>query len=398
MASLMYGRWGISNRYVKSSATQIKRALVFLFKGWTMKKLVLNTVLSCLLVGANSAIAAGVLNIYNWSDYVDEGTVKEFEKNNAVKVRYDVYDSNETLEGKVLTGRSGYDLVAPSNSFVGRQIKAGAYQPIDKKKIPNYKNIDPNLLKLLTTVDPGNKYAVPYFWGINTLAINTDKVTKALGGKLPDNQWDLIFNPAYAKKLQSCGISVLDSPAEMFPITLNYMKRNPQSSNINDIKAAADVLKKVRPYIKRFSSSGYIDDLARGDLCVVVGYGGDLNIAKRRAVEAKNGVKIQVLVPKEGVGIWVDSFMIPKDAKNVDNALKYINNSLDPKVAARNGNVVTYSPASKPARALMKKEYTSDRSIFLGDADVKAGFMMTPMDPATLRQATRLYQGIKTSK
>lgn len=363
-----------------------------------MKKLALNTVLSCLLISANSVMAAGVLNIYNWSDYVDESTVKEFEKNNAVKVRYDVYDSNEILEGKVLTGRSGYDLVAPSNSFVGRQIKAGAYQPIDKKKIPNYKNINPNLLKLLTTVDPDNKYAVPYFWGINTLAINTDKVTKALGGKLPGNQWDLIFNPTYAKKLQSCGISVLDSPAEMFPITLNYMKRNPQSSNINDIKAAADVLKKVRPYIKRFSSSGYIDDLARGDLCAVVGYGGDLNIAKRRAVEAKNGVKIQVLVPKEGVGIWVDSFMIPKDAKNVDNALKYINNSLDPKVAARNGNVVTYSPASKPARVLMKKEYTNDRSIFLTDADIKASYMTTPMEPATLRQATRLYQGIKTNR
>lgn len=363
-----------------------------------MKKCILNSVLACLFLGTNSAMAAGVLNIYNWSDYVDGNTVKDFEKANAVKVRYDVYDSNETLEAKVLTGRSGYDLVAPSNAFVGRQIKAGAYQMIHKNKIPNYKNIDANLLKLMQFVDPSNQYAVPYFWGINTLAINVDQVHKALGGKLPANQWDLVFNPVYAQKLKSCGISVFDSSAELFPITLNYLKKNPQSSNINDIKAATVALKKIRPYLKRFSSSGYIDDLARGDLCVVVGYGGDLNIAKRRAIEVNNGVKIKVLVPKEGVGIWVDSFMIPKDAKNLDNAYKYINYTLDPKVAARNGNVVTYAPASKPAKALMKKEYSSDHSIFPTDADLKNSFIMVPMDPATLRQATRLFQGVKSGK
>ena len=223
------------------------------------------------------------LKVYNWSDYVDPETIKDFEKNNGIKVGYDLYDSNESLEAKVLTGKSGYDLVVPSNSHVGRQIKAGAYQEINKSLIPNYANIDPTLLKMLEGVDPGNKYAVPYFWGINTLAINKDKVEKALCGALPDNNWDLLFNPQYTNKLKSCGISILDSANEVFPMVLNYLGKNPNSSEPEDFKAVNEVIMKVRPDIRRFSSSGYIDDLARGDVCVVSVYGGDLNIAARRA-------------------------------------------------------------------------------------------------------------------
>lgn len=285
--------------------------------------------------------ATGQLNIYNWSDYVDPETVATFEKDNNIKVRYDYYDSNETLEAKVLTGQSGYDLVAPSLVNVGRQIQAGAYQPIDKSQISNYNNVDPELLKLMDKVDPGNKYAVPYFWGINTIGINKDQVEKALGGKLPDNIWDLVFKPEYTAKLKSCGISFFDSPSEQFPLVLHYLGKDANSSNPDDLKAATELLKTVRGDVKRFSSSGYIDDMARGDLCVVIGYGGDLHIAKNRAIEAKNGVNIDVLVPKEGVGVWVDSFMIPKDAQNVANAHKYINYTLDPKVAAKNGDFVT---------------------------------------------------------
>ena len=276
------------------------------------------------------AAATGKLNIYNWSDYVDPETVAEFEKNNGVKVRYDYYDSNETLEAKMLTGKSGYDLVAPSIANVGRQIKAGAYQEIDKNQIPNYNNIDPELLKQMAQVDPGNKYAVPYFWGINTLAINKDKVAQALGtDKLPENEWDLVFNPEYTAKLKSCGISFFDSPTEQYPLVLKYLGKDPNSENADDLNAANELMKKVRGDVKRFSSSGYIDDMARGDLCVSIGYGGDLNIAKNRAKEANNGVNIQVLTPKTGVGIWIDSFMIPKDAENVVNAHKYINYTLN---------------------------------------------------------------------
>lgn len=345
------------------------------------------------------AAATGKLNIYNWSDYVDPETVAEFEKNNGVKVRYDYYDSNETLEAKMLTGKSGYDLVAPSIANVGRQIKAGAYQEIDKNQIPNYNNIDPELLKQMAQVDPGNKYAVPYFWGINTLAINKDKVAQALGtDKLPENEWDLVFNPEYTAKLKSCGISFFDSPTEQYPLVLKYLGKDPNSENTDDLNAANELMKKVRGDVKRFSSSGYIDDMARGDLCVSIGYGGDLNIAKNRAKEANNGVNIQVLTPKTGVGIWIDSFMIPKDAENVVNAHKYINYTLDAKVAAKNGDFVTYAPASQPARALMKKEYADDHSIF-PSAEVKANsFVVLPKSPDAVKLQTRLWQGLKAGQ
>ena len=345
------------------------------------------------------AAATGKLNIYNWSDYVDPETVAEFEKNNGVKVRYDYYDSSETLEAKMLTGKSGYDLVAPSIANVGRQIKAGAYQEIDKNQIPNYNNIDPELLKQMAQVDPGNKYAVPYFWGINTLAINKDKVAQALGtDKLPENEWDLVFNPEYTAKLKSCGISFFDSPTEQYPLVLKYLGKDPNSENADDLNAANELMKKVRGDVKRFSSSGYIDDMARGDLCVSIGYGGDLNIAKNRAKEANNGVNIQVLTPKTGVGIWIDSFMIPKDAENVVNAHKYINYTLDAKVAAKNGDFVTYAPASQPARALMKKEYADDHSIF-PSAEVKANsFVVLPKSPDAVKLQTRLWQGLKAGQ
>ncbi len=343
--------------------------------------------------------ATDKLNIYIWSDYVDPATLDAFKKENKIDVRYDNYDSNETLEAKVLTGKSGYDLVAPSIANVARQIKAGAYQPVDKKLIPNYKDIDPDLLKLMDQVDPGNQYAVPYFWGINTIGINKDQVAKALGtDQLPQNAWDLVFNPEYTQKLKSCGISFFDSPTEQYPLVLKYMGKDPNSDKAEDLQAANDVLKKVRRDVKRFSSSGYIDDMARGDLCIAIGYGGDLNIAKKRAVEAKNGVNIEVLTPKTGVGIWIDSFMIPKDAANVANAHKYINYTLDPKVAAQNGNFVTYAPASKPAHALMEKSYADDPSIFPSD-EVKANsFVVLPKPPETIKLQTRLWQQLKAGQ
>ena len=343
--------------------------------------------------------ATGNLNIYNWSDYVDPATVAEFEKTNNIKVRYDYYDSNETLEAKVLTGKSGYDLVAPSIANVGRQIQAGAYQEIDKSLISNYNNIDPELLKMMDQVDPGNKYAVPYFWGINTLAINKDQVAKALGSDaLPANEWDLVFNPEYTAKLKSCGISFLDSPTEQIPLALNYIGKNPNSENGDDLKAAVDMMKKVRPDVKRFSSSGYIDDMAAGNLCVAVGYGGDRNIAKNRAKEAKNNVNIEVLTPATGVGIWIDSFMIPKDAQNVANAHKYISYTLDPNVAAKNGDFVTYAHASLPARKLMDKAYADDHSIFPSDAVKAKSFVVLPKSPDAVKLSVRLWQGLKAGQ
>ncbi|QEY24709.1 polyamine ABC transporter substrate-binding protein [Neisseria animalis] len=347
----------------------------------------------------NAAAQSGNLNIYNWSDYVDPETLVEFEKANGVKIRYDYYDSNEALEAKVLTGKSGYDLVAPSVSNVGRQIKAGAYQEIDKSQIPNYGNIDPKLLEMLASVDPGNKYAVPYFWGLNTLAINKDMVAKALGtDQLPENEWDLVFNPEYTAKLKSCGISYFDSAIEQIPLALNYIGKEPNSENPEDIKAAVEMMKKVRSDIKRFTSSGYIDDMAAGNLCVAIGYGGDLNIAKTRAKEAGNGINIQVLTPKSGVGVWVDSFMIPIDAQNVANAHQYINYTLDPEIAAKNGNFVTYAPASQPARKLMEAQYAADDSIFPSEAVLEKSFLIAPKSNDTSKLSVRLWQGLKAGQ
>lgn len=343
--------------------------------------------------------ATDALNIYVWSDYSDPATVKAFGEQNKINVSEAFYDSNEVLEAKLLTGKSGYDLVAPSLSNVGRQIKAGAYQKIDKSQISNYANIDPELLKLMAQVDAGNEYAVPYFWGINTLAINKDLVIKALGTEtLPENEWDLVFKPEYTAKLKSCGISFFDSPTEQIPLVLKYLGKNPNSEESGDIQVAFDLLKTVHKDVKRYTSSGYIDNLAKGELCVSIGYGGDLNIAKRRAKEAGSNINIDVLTPKTGVGIWIDSFMIPADAKNVVNAHKYINYTLEPKVAAQNGDFVTYAPASKGARELMKPEFSQDTSIFPTEAVKANSFVVLPKSPEAVKLQTKLWQALKAGK
>ena len=342
-----------------------------------------------------SAPTTNALNIYNWSNYVDESTVEDFKKANNLDLTYDLYENNETLEAKMLTGKSGYDLGVPGIAFLPRQIKAGAYQKIDKSQIPNYKNIDPALLKLLEQADPGNEYAVPYFSGVNTLAI-TAKGKELLGGKLPDNAWDLMFKPEYTHKLKSCGIALWDTPSEMFPIVLNYLGKDPKGSNPADIEAAAAVLQAIRPDVKRFSAS-YIDELARGDICLVAGNGGDLNLAKARSEEVKNNVGIEVLTPK-GMGFWVESWVIPKDAKNVANAHKYINYTLDAKVAAKNGNFVTYAPASQGARALMDKTLADDPSIFPSPETKANSFVVLPKTPETVKLQTQLWLNLKTKR
>ncbi len=339
------------------------------------------------------------LKIYNWSDYIDPQTLESFGKRYNVKVTLDLYDSDETLESKVLTGHSGYDLVLPSNTFVGRQIQAGAYQELDKNLIRNYSLIHPKLLSLMESVDPGNKYAVPYVWGTNTFAINETKVKQALGDMpMPEKDWDLVFNPEYTKKLSQCGISYLDSAAEMYPIVLKYLNLDTNSESTEDIQAATELLMKNRPYIKRFTSSGFMDSLARGDVCVAVGWGGNLNIAKERAEQAGSTDIIKVMTPKEGVGIWVDSFTIPVDAANVFNAHRFIDHSLDPNIAAKNGNFTSFAPASSPARNLMEQKFANDPVVFPSDEDLEKSFIMVPIQPIILKSMNRQWQEIKTNK
>ena len=345
-----------------------------------------------------SAAEEKVLNIYNWSDYIADDTVARFEKETGIKVRYDVYDSNEILQAKLLSGKSGYDIVVPTNAFLARQIQSGIYQKLDKAKLSNYKNLDPQVLKTTTKFDPGNAYAIPYLWGMNTVGINVKKVNQALGGKLPERQFDLLFKPEYVSKLKSCGVSVLDSPSEVFPTALHYLGKNPNSTDPADLKAAADLLKSIRPHITRFSSSGYINELANGELCLVFGYGGDLNIARRRAIETKNGVDIKPLVPKEGVELWFDSMVIPKDAKHPDHAHKVLNFIMRPHIIAAISTKVTYANGNQAARPLLDKSLTSDPSIYPSAATVNAGYVQMPLDPKSQRLITRYWQEIKTRK
>ena len=345
---------------------------------------------------ASNLPATHDLNIYNWSNYVDESTVEDFEEKNELNLTYTTYENNEELEAKMLTGKSGYDLGVPGVAFLPRQIKAGAYQKIDKSLIPNYKNIDPAMLKLLEEADPqATEYAVPYFSGVNTLAI-TAKGREILGNKLPENEWDLMFKPEYTNKLKQCGIALWDTPSEMFPIVLKYLGKDPKGSNPEDIKAAAEVIKAIRPDIKRYSPS-IIDELARGDICLAAGNGGDLNMAKARSEEAGSKVGIEVLTPK-GMGFWVESWVIPKDAKNVANAHKYINYTLEPEVAAKNAAAVTFAPASLPARDKLDPKLVATRSIFPNAEDVANGFVMPQMDNEAKKLTTNLWQKIKVGK
>ena len=345
---------------------------------------------------ASNLPATNDLNIYNWSNYVDESTVEDFEEKNELNLTYTTYENNEELEAKMLTGKSGYDLGVPGVAFLPRQIKAGAYQKIDKSLIPNYKNIDPAMLKLLEEADPqATEYAVPYFSGVNTLAI-TAKGREILGNKLPENEWDLMFKPEYTNKLKQCGIALWDTPSEMFPIVLKNLGKDPKGSNPEDIKAAAEVIKAIRPDIKRYSPS-IIDELARGDICLAAGNGGDLNMAKARSEEAGSKVGIEVLTPK-GMGFWVESWVIPKDAKNVANAHKYINYTLDPEVAAKNAAAVTFAPASLPARDKLDPKLVATRSIFPNAEDVANGFVMPQMDNEAKKLTTNLWQKIKVGK
>jgi len=274
----------------------------------------LGTLLSAVLMtlctpGLSVAASGGeenVLNIYNWSDYIGEDTIKNFEKETGIKVRYDTYDSNETLHAKLVAGKTGYDIVVPSSNWAKIQAEGGLFTKLDKSKIATYGNLDPFVMKNLATMDPGNQYLAPWMWGITTIGINVDKLKAALGSlPMPDNVWDLLFKPEYISKAKSCGVSLLDSGDEVFPAALRYLGKPPYSRNQADYKDAAKLLESIRPYVTLFSSSGYINDLAGGSLCLVLGFNGDMSIAQARAKEAKNGINIQVMLPKTGAILFL---------------------------------------------------------------------------------------------
>jgi putrescine transport system substrate-binding protein len=361
-------------------------------------RLVLSLIVASLAaIGAARAGDGGTLNIYNWSDYIADDTVKRFEAETGIKVNYDVYDSNEVLEAKLLAGHSGYDLVVPSASpFLARQAVQGVYQKIDKSKLGNYGNLDPQILAAAANADPGNQFGVPYLWGTTGIGYNPDKVKAALGNKAPTDSLKLIFDPANAKKLGSCGLSLLDTPQEVFPAALAFLGRDPISRDPADLDRAADVVMAIRPDVRKFHSSQYINDLANGDLCVAFGYSGDMIQARNRAKEAKNGVTIAYSIPKEGAMMWIDMMAIPKDAPHPENALKFIDFILRPEIIAAISNTVAYANPNKLATRLVDKQIRDDPNIYPPQAVRARLFFDKPVTPQYERLRTRDWTRVKT--
>ncbi|NWD47735.1 polyamine ABC transporter substrate-binding protein [Pseudomonas gingeri] len=355
-----------------------------------------------MLVGAGLTLtvsiqAAPTVHIYNWSDYIGENTLADFEKATGIKPVYDVFDSNETLEGKLLAGHTGYDVVVPSNHFLGKQIKAGAFQKLDKSQLPNYANLDPLLMKRLEKNDPGNQYAVPYLWGTNGIGYNVEKVKAALGVDKIDS-WAVLFEPENIKKLSSCGVAFLDSADEMLPAVLNYMGLSPNSTNENDYKLAEEKLLKVRPYVTYFNSSKYISDLANGEICVAAGFSGDIFQAKKRAEEAKKGVDIAYVIPKEGGNLWFDMLAIPKDAGNVKEAHAFINYLLQPEAIAQVSDYVGYANPNPKAGELMDQSVRTDEAVYPPQAVVDKLYVNSELPPKIQRLMTRSWTKVKSGK
>ena len=335
-----------------------------------------------LLFGA-AAHAAPTVSVYNWTDYIGDTTLADFQASSGVKVVYDVFDSNETLEGKLLAGRTGYDVVVPSNHFLARQAQAGAFLPLDRSKLPNWKHLDPKLLKQLEQNDPGNQYAVPYLWGTNGIGYNVDKVKAALGIDHIDS-WAVLFEPENLKKLKQCGVAFMDSPDELFPAILNYLGMDPRSENPADYAKAEARLLELRPYITYFHSSKYVSDLANGDVCVAFGYSGDVFQAANRAVEANNGVKVAYSIPKEGSNLWFD--------------LLAINYLLEPQVIAKVSTTVGYANANPDAQAYMDKALVQNPEVYPPQHVLDKLYISSTPSPKIMRVMTRSWSKIKSNR
>lgn len=338
------------------------------------------------------------VNVYNWAEYTAEDTIPGFERETGIKVRYDTYDNNEVLQSRLLSGKSGYDVVVPSTHYASRQIDAGLFQRLDKSKIPNYKYLDPDIMALLSSVDPGNQYLVPWGYGTNGLGYNVTKARKALGDQANLSSWSTLFDPAQAEKLQSCGISILDEASQVFPAVLFYLGKDPNSSNPEDYKAAYELLKTIRPYVRQFSSSGYIDDLASGNLCMVYGYSGDILIARRKARESKRSDEIDYFLPKGGAPAWFDTMAIPKDALNVDAAHAFINYIETPRVHADISNKLFYPNANKEARKLLSPEVANNPMIYPPPDISKTLFVIRAQPLNIQRLQAQLWSDLKSGR
>ena len=338
-----------------------------------------------------------VVNIYNWSDYIDTRVIDEFTRETGIRVVYDTYDSNEVLETKLLAGKTNYDVVVPSATFLQRQIQAGVYQKLDRSKLSNAKGLWPEIMARLANYDPGNQFAVNYMWFTTGLAYNTQKAKQRLGDR-PLESWDIIFKPENLKRFADCGVYMLDSPEDMFTSALKFLGLNPDSKRPDDIRKAADALSRVKSSVKKFHSSEYINALANGDICLAVGWAGDSFQARNRAREAKNGVEINYVIPKEGALMSLDNLAIPNDAPHVDEAHQFINFLLRPEIAARNTGITNFANAIPASKQFIDKEILDNKSIYPNDDMLKRLYTITANDQATQRIFTREWTRVKTGK
>ena len=355
------------------------------------------------LLSATAALAltAGLagaeeVRVYNWSDYIDEELLTKFQEETGIDLIYDVFDSNEVLETKMLAGGSGYDVVVPSGTFLQRQITAGAFQKLDKSKLPNLANMWDVVSQRTAQYDPGNDYSINYMWGTTGIGVNVGKVTEALGEDAPIDSWSLVFDPANMEKLAGCGVHFLDAPAEMLPAALKYIGEDPDSHDPEVIAKAEAVYMAVRPYIQKFHSSEYINGLANGDVCVAVGWSGDVLQARDRAAEADNGVEIAYHAPKEGAQMWFDQMAIPVDAPNPDNAHKFLNFIMDAHNMAAASNYVYYANGNLASQEFLEEDVIGDPAIYPSAAALENLFTTTPYEPKVQRVVTRLWTKIKS--
>ncbi len=359
-----------------------------------MKKTILTTTTAFAMLA--TAAAAEEVRVYNWSDYIDELLLDKFQQETGIDLIYDVFDSNEVLETKMLAGGSGYDVVVPSGTFLQRQIMAGAFQKLDDSKLPNRDNMWELVENRTEQYDPGNEYSINYMWGTTGIGVNVDKVREVLGEDAPINSLDLVFKPENMEKLASCGVHMLDAPAEMIPMALKFLGEDPDSHDPDVIAKVEDVFMPVRPYIQKFHSSEFINALANGDICVAVGWSGDILQARDRAAEAGNGVNIAYHAPKEGAQMWFDQMAIPVDAPNPDAAHKFLNFIMEPENAAAASNYVYYANGNKASQEYLDDEVINDPAIYPDEETLNNLFTTTPFEPKVQRVVTRLWTKIKS--
>lgn len=353
--------------------------------------------LTALALATGPAAAQGVVNVYNWSDYIDESILEEFTEETGIEVRYDVFDSNELLEAKLLAGSTGYDVVVPSAHFLARQIQAGVFDKLDKSQLPNMENLDPEIMERVGKYDPGAQYAIPYLWGTTGIGYVEEMVLERMPDA-PVDSWDLIFKPDIISKFADCGVHVLDAPTELLPIAMNYLGLDPDPKDPADIEKGAELLMEIRPYIQKFHSSEYINALANGDICIAVGWSGDILQARDRAAEAENGITVKYSIPNEGTQMWFDMMAIPADAPNKENAHAFINFLMRPDVIAKATNYVNYANANIASLPMVDDAVKSDPAIYPSEEAKEQLFTVTALPPRAQRVATREWTRIKTGQ